>query len=232
MYDPFLILIGIVFAGVGMLASFVLKSKFQTYGNDPLNSGLSGKDIAERMLQDNGIYDVNVTSVAGTLTDHYNPLDKTVNLSLDVYQGRNTAAAAVAAHECGHAVQHARAYPWLQFRSNMVPVVNVSSQIMSYLTLGFAFGAYFAPSFGNGFLLVYILCQGMVTLFSIATLPVEVDASRRALAWLDSSGIVVGEQQARARDALNWAAYTYFVSALASIATLIYLILRFNSRRE
>ncbi len=232
MYDPILLLIGIVFAGIGMLASFVLKSKFQTYSADSLESGLSGRDIAEQMLNDNGIHDVSVTCVQGTLTDHYNPANKTVNLSVDVYQGVNTAAAAVAAHECGHAIQHALAYPWLQFRSNMVPVVNISSQVMSFLTFAFAFGAYFAPRMGNGFLLLYIICQGIVTLFAIATLPVEVDASKRALVWLDSSGVTVGAQQARAKDALTWAAYTYFVSALASIATLIYLIMQLNSRRQ
>jgi uncharacterized protein len=232
MYDPILMFISIAFAGIGMLASFVLKSKFQTYSNDPLDSGLSGRDIAEKMLHDNGVYDVSITCVGGMLTDHYNPANKTVNLSSDVYQGRNTAAAAVAAHECGHAIQHARAYPWLQFRSSMVPVVNISSQVMNMLVYAFAFGAFFAPRMGNTFLLLYIVCQAVVTLFAIATLPVEVDASRRALVWLDGADVTMGAQQARAKDALTWAAYTYFINALAAIATLVYLIMQLNSRRD
>jgi uncharacterized protein len=232
MYDPILILIGIAFAGIGTIASFVLKSKFQNYSNDPLESGLSGKDIAQQMLHDNGIYDASITCTQGSLTDHYNPSNKTVNLSADVYHGTNTAAAAVAAHECGHAIQHARAYPWLQFRSNMVPLVNISSQVMNLLVYAFAFGAFFAPRMGNTFLLLYIICQSVVTLFAIATLPVEIDASRRALVWLDGAGVTMGGQQARAKDALTWAAYTYFINALAAIATLIYLIVQLNSRRD
>jgi hypothetical protein len=232
MYDPILILIGIAFAGIGMLVSFMLKSKFQQYSSDPLESGFSGRDVAEKMLRDNGINNVQVTSVGGILSDHYNPQNRTVNLSNDVYSGQHTAAAAVAAHECGHAIQHATAYPWLQFRSNMVPVVNISSQLMSFLTMAFAFGAVYAPRLGNTFLLLYILCQGVVTMFAILTLPVEVDASRRALVWLDSAGITQGQQHKRAKDALTWAAYTYFVNALASIATLIYLIMKLNSSRR
>lgn len=234
MFDPILLVISLVFMGIGMLVSSRLKSKFATYSQERLSSGLTGKDIAQKMLRDNGIYDVNVVSVSGQLTDHYNPADKTVNLSSDVYHGQHVAAAAVAAHECGHAVQHATAYQWLTMRSKLVPAVQISSTIMNFLTIGLAFVAYMMPSLTNGMLLLFIILQSMITLFSIITLPVEVDASQRALAWLDNSGITRGQENTDAKDALKWAAYTYFISALGSIATLAYYIWRFlgNNRED
>ncbi|MBS1634814.1 MAG: zinc metallopeptidase [Bacteroidetes bacterium] len=233
-YDPILLILTLVFMGVGILVSSTLKGKFARYSREGMRSGLSGKEVAEKMLRDNGIYDVKVMSVQGQLTDHYNPADKTVNLSEDVYSGRHVAAAAVAAHECGHAVQHASAYQWLTMRSKLVPVVQISSMAMSFLTFGLAFLAYMTPSMTNTLLLIFIALQGMITLFSLITLPVEIDASRRALVWLDRAGITYGQEQADAKDALKWAAYTYVVSALASVATLIYFIMRFmgNNRED
>jgi Zn-dependent membrane protease YugP len=233
MFDPILLVISLAFMGIGMLVSSRLKSKFAKYSQERLSSGLSGKEIAQKMLRDNGIYDVNVVSVEGQLTDHYNPANKTVNLSHDVYNGQHVAAAAVAAHECGHAVQHATAYQWLTMRSKIVPIVQISSTIMNFLTLGLAFVAYSVPGLTNGMLLLFIILQSIITLFSIITLPVEVDASKRALVWLDNSGITRGQENADAKDALTWAAYTYFVSALGSIATLLYYIWRFlGNNRE
>lgn len=234
MFDPILLVISLVFMGIGMLVSSRLKNKFSHYSQESLRSGLSGKDIAQKMLRDNGIYDVNVVSVEGQLTDHYNPANKTVNLSHDVYHGHHVSAAAVAAHECGHAVQHATAYQWLTLRSRLVPAVQISSTILNFLTIGLAFAAYMMPTLTNSMLLIFIILQSAITLFSLVTLPVEVDASRRALVWLDSSGITRGEEHAHAKDALKWAAYTYFVGALASIATLMYYIWRFtgNNRKD
>lgn len=227
MYDPFLIIIGIAFMLIGYLVSARLKSKFAHYSQARLSSGMSGKDVAEKMLRDSGIYDVKVVSVEGQLTDHYNPLTKTVNLSNDVYHGRHVAAAAVSAHECGHAVQHATAYSWLTMRSKLVPVVQISSSIMNFLIIGMMFIGGIMPQMGNTMLLIFIVLQSMLTLFSIVTLPVEVDASNRALAWLNSSGITYSQEHEEAKDALKWAAYTYFVAALGSITTLIYYIWRF-----
>ncbi len=231
-YDMGFLAIAVIFMVIGMIVSGVLKSKFAKYSRERLGSGLSGKDVAEKMLRDSGIYDVKVLSVAGRLTDHYNPADKTVNLSTDVYNGRTVAAAAVAAHECGHAVQHATAYSWLTMRSKMVPAVQVASSLMSYLSLALFFIAYSSPHLTNTMLLIFIVLQGAITLFSVVTLPVEVDASKRALAWLNSAGITYGQEHSEAKDALRWAAYTYFVAALAAIASLLYLIWRYmgNSR--
>jgi uncharacterized protein len=230
--DPGLMLIGIVFLVIGMAVSFRLKSKFAHYSKEVLRSGLTGREIAEKMLRENGIYDVQVTSTPGFLSDHYDPSKRTVNLSESVFSGNNVSAAAVAAHECGHAVQHAHGYKMLALRSAMVPVTQFSSVLMNILVFGFMFGAFMAPQMTNSFLLIYIICQSVVTLFSIITLPVEVDASKRALAWLDSSGLTRGTEHEHAKDALKWAAYTYFVSALAAIATLVYLILQFMGRRD
>ncbi|MCC6181059.1 MAG: zinc metallopeptidase [Bacteroidia bacterium] len=229
-----LLVISLIFMGIGMLVSSRLKSKFSHYSQERLSSGLSGKEVAQKMLRDNGIYDVNVVSVEGQLTDHYNPVNKTVNLSTDVFHGQHVAAAAVAAHECGHAVQHATAYQWLTMRSKMVPAVQISSSIMNFLTIGLALIAFMMPALTNTMLIIFIILQGIITLFSIVTLPVEVDASQRALAWLNSANITRGEEDEHAKDALKWAAYTYFVSALASIATLAYYIWRFlgNNREE
>jgi uncharacterized protein len=227
MFDPFLLLITIVFMVVGMLVSARLKSRFAKYSQERLSSGLSGKEVAEKMLRDSGIYDVKVVSVEGQLTDHYNPTNKVVNLSHDVYHGRHVAAAAVAAHECGHAVQHATAYAWLGMRSKMVPVVQISSMMMGYLSIGLLFIGGMVHSMANSMLLVFIVLQSVITLFSLVTLPVEVDASKRALAWLNTSGMTHSYEHEEAKDALKWAAYTYFVSAMASIATLLYFIMRF-----
>ncbi len=232
MYDLGLLAIAIIFMVIGLLVSSTLKRKFARYSKERLSSGLSGKEIAEKMLKDNGIYDVKVLSVEGRLTDHYNPADKTVNLSADVYNGINIAAAAVAAHECGHAVQHATAYQWLTMRSKLVPAVQIASNLMSFLTIGLAFAAYSMHSMMNSMLLIFIVLQGAITLFSLITLPVEVDASKRALAWLDNSRLTRDYEHSEAKDALQWAAYTYFVAALGSIATLIYYIWRFTNNRD
>ena len=229
-FDGGLMLLGIAFAVIGMIIQWRLKSKIKQYSEEPLK--LSGKEVAEKMLKDSGIYDVQVTHQPGFLTDHYNPATKVVNLSEDVYNGRNIAAAAIAAHECGHAVQHASSYAWLTMRTKLVPVVQISSTLMNILMFAFFFAAYSVPHMGNNLLLIVIICQAALTLFSVITLPVEVDASRRGLAWLNSAGIVYGEEHDHAKDALTWAAYTYFAAALGAIASLIYLILRYtaNSR--
>jgi len=229
MFDLGLLMIALVFMAIGLLVSSRLKSKFAKYSKERLSSGLSGKEVAEKMLRENGIYDVRVTSVGGMLTDHYNPVEKTVNLSNDVYNNRTVAAAAIAAHECGHAVQHSTAYAWLKMRSALVPAVQIASNVMSFLTLGLAFIAFSSPSMLNSMLLLFIILQGAITLFSVITLPVEIDASRRALVWLDRSGITHNYEHSEAKDALKWAAYTYIVAALGSIATLLYYIWRFTS---
>ncbi|MES2681030.1 MAG: zinc metallopeptidase [Bacteroidota bacterium] len=232
MYDMGLLVISVLFMLIGLLVSSRLKAKFARYSKERLSSGLSGKEIAEKMLRDNGIYDVKVQSVRGQLTDHYNPADKTVNLSEDVYSGRNISAAAVAAHECGHAVQHSTAYAWLTMRSKLVPAVQVASSAMSFLTLGLAFIAYSSPTMMNSMLLIFIVLQGAIALFSLITLPVEIDASRRALAWLDNSRLTQSYEHEEAKDALKWAAYTYVVAALGAIATLVYYIWRFTQNNR
>jgi len=217
---------------LGIFISSRLKSKFAKYSQERLSSGLSGKEIAEKMLRDNGIYDVKVVSVQGILSDHYDPANKTVNLSDDVYNGRHVAAAAVAAHECGHAVQHSVAYRWLTMRSKLVPAVQIVSNLMGFLTFGLAIFAYASPSMLNSMLLIFIILQSAITLFSVITLPVEVDASRRALVWLDNSRLTRSQEHEDAKDALKWAAYTYFAAALGSIATLVYYIWRFTSNNR
>ncbi len=187
-----------------------------------LNSGMSGKEVAERMLADNGIYDVNIMSTEGQLTDHYNPSDRTVNLSTDVYYGRSVAAAAVAAHECGHAVQHAKSYHWLQFRSTMVPVVSISSNLLQWVLI---IGVLLIGFTGNPIVLgIGVAGLALVTIFSIITLPVEFDASRRALLWLRNNQTVMhtAEENVQAKDALWWAAMTYVIAALGALANLIY----------
>jgi len=215
--------------GIGMVVQYRLKSKFAEYGKLPTSSGLNGKQIAEKMLRDNGIYDVKVISVGGYLSDHYNPVNKTVNLSPEVYSGANISAAAVAAHECGHAVQHATAYSMLTLRSKLVPAVKVSSSLSQWIIiigLGFL-------GFGGGnptVLLIGIILFAVTTLFTIITLPVEFDASARALKWLDSSNITINTEHEKAKDALKWAALTYVVAALASIAMLVQYILIYQGR--
>jgi Zn-dependent membrane protease YugP len=232
MFDLGLLVIAGVFMLIGLLVSSRLKSKFARYSQERLSSGLSGKEVAEKMLRDNGIYDVRVLSTEGMLTDHYNPTNKTVSLSQGVYSQRTVAAAAVAAHECGHAIQHATAYAWLNMRSALVPAVQVASTVMNFLTFGLAFIAFSSPSLLNSMLLLFIILQGAITLFSLVTLPVEIDASRRALVWLNRSGITYSQEHSEAKDALKWAAYTYVVSALGSVATLLYYIWRFTSNNR
>jgi Zn-dependent membrane protease YugP len=222
--------IGIVFLLISLAVSWRLKSKFNEYSQIPIRSNLSGKEIAERMLKDHGIYDVRVLSVEGKLTDHYNPADKTVNLSPEVYEGRNAAAAAVSAHECGHAVQHAKAYSFLKMRSALVPVVSVASNYMQWVILG---GILLLSSTGNPTVLgVGVALFGLTTLFSFITLPVEFDASKRALAWIDNNGIVTSQEHAMSKDALWWAAMTYVVAALGSLATLLYYVSLLMGRRD
>ncbi|HOK61884.1 MAG: zinc metallopeptidase [Tenuifilum sp.] len=221
-------LIMMIFFVLSFMVSMQLRSKFARYSRMALPRGLSGKEVAELMLHNHGIYDVKVISVDGELTDHYNPANKTVNLSPDVYHGRSIAAAAVAAHECGHAIQHAQSYAFLQMRSALVPVVSVASRWVQWVLLAGVILLQTMPSI----LLIGVIMLGLTTLFSIITLPVEMDASRRALAWLNSSGLTYGEGALYARDALKWAALTYVVAALGSLATLLYYIGLLNSNDE
>ncbi len=225
-----LILISVVFMVIGFILSSVLKSKFNKYSQIPLTNGMSGADVAAAMLKYNHIYDVKITQVDGQLTDHYNPQDKTVNLSYDVYHGRSVASAAVAAHECGHAVQHASAYSFLQMRSSLVPVVNIAASLQQYL---FMFGLAGLGIFKSPILLIIALAAfGITTLFSLITLPVEFDASHRALVWLDGSGFARGEEYAGAKDALTWAAMTYVSAALAALVQFLYLLFMLLGRRD
>lgn len=210
---------------VGGIVNSKLKGKFKKYSKIPTVSGMSGKEIAEKMLADNNINNVKVISVPGKLTDHYNPMDRTVNLSPDVYQGKSVSAAAVAAHECGHALQHASAYQWLQMRSQMVPMVNYSNKMMSIIFILGIFGVGFLKviSFYQ-LIMLFIILQAIVTTFTLITLPVEFDASKRALSWLKSSNITSNEELTYADDALKWAASTYIVAALAAATYLLYYI--------
>ena len=210
---------------VGGFVSNRLKSKFKKYSKIPTSSGLSGKEIAQKMLDDHQIDDVKIISVAGKLTDHYNPQEKTINLSADVYNGRHVSAAAVAAHECGHAVQHAKSYQWLQMRSQMVPAVNFSNKLMSMIMILGLIGAGVLKMFPfTTIILVFVILQAVVTLFTLVTLPVEFDASRRALIWLKNSNISNEKEIHYSEDALKWAASTYVVAALAAAAYLLYYL--------
>jgi uncharacterized protein len=221
-------IVSLVFVGLSMLVSMVLKSKFSAYSKVELANGMTGKQVAEKMLRDNGIYDVQVVSVQGFLSDHYNPLNKTVNLSPNVYQGTSIAAAAVAAHECGHAVQHATSYTWLNLRSKLVPAVQFSSNIVQWILL---IGVVLINRFPQ-LLLVGIILFSITALFSIITLPVEFDASRRALAWLQNTNITTQQEFPKAKNALKWAATTYVVAALAAVVTLAQYILLYLSRQR
>ena len=221
----------ILFIAVALISYLVqanLKSKFERFSKIPLPNGMTGRDVAIKMLHDNGIYDVQVISTPGMLTDHYNPMNKTVNLSQGVYGECSIAAAAVAAHECGHAVQHARAYAPLRMRSAMVPIVQFSSSIVSWVLLA---GMLLMNTF-SGLLFLGILLFAVTTLFSFITLPVEIDASRRALVWLNTAGVTNVNTHDKATEALKSAAYTYVVAALSSLATLVYYIMIYMSRRE
>ena len=216
----------IIIGLVGLYVQSQLKSKFKKYSNLHLENGLSGKEIAEKMLHDNQIFEVRVISVKGQLTDHYNPKNKTINLSESVYNQRNAASAAVAAHECGHALQHATSYQWLNIRSSLVPAVGISSKFATVLLIAGIFLINTFPSL----LLAGIILFAATVVFSIVTLPVEYDASNRALAWLEDSNMLTDSEQSAAKDALKWAARTYVVAALSSIATLIYYLNFYNSR--
>jgi len=218
----------IVIAIVGFIVQAKLQSVFKKYSKVMFPGGLTGKDVAERMLHDNGIYDVKVVSTPGHLTDHYNPVNKTINLSRDVYYGNSIAAAAVAAHETGHALQHAKGYSMLKLRSTLVPAVEFASHWVQWILLA---GILMVNSF-PGLLLVGIGLFAIMTLFSFVTLPVEIDASHRALAWLRNSGITDYQTQGYAFDALKWAAYTYVIAALSSLATLLYYIMIYLNRRD
>ncbi len=223
-------LVSLVFIGISFLVSSILKSRFTKYSKVPLANGLSGKEIAEKMLRENGIMDVKVISVQGFLSDHYNPANKTVNLSPEVYAGTSVAAAAVAAHECGHAVQHATQYAPLQMRSKLVPIVNFSSMIVNIVLM---IGLVLAASGNSILLLVGIVLMSVTVLFTLITLPVEFDASKRALAWLDNTNVTNSEEYPKAKDALKWAATTYVVAALAAVVQLIqYIMIFMNSRNR
>lgn len=221
-------IIFIAFALISFAVQKSLQHRFEKYSKIPLPYGLTGRDIAQRMLQENGINDVTITQIDGTLTDHYNPTNHTINLSRGVYDGNSIAAAAVAAHETGHALQHAKAYAPLRIRSALVPVVSFASSWMQWVLL---IGILTVQSFPQ-ILLIGIILFGLTTLFSFITLPVEINASKRALAWLNNAGITTNETHPMAEDALRWAAYTYVVAALSSLATLVYYILIFLGGRR
>ncbi len=225
-----ILLVSLLFLGISFVVSAILKSKFTKYSKIPLSNGMSGREIAEKMLKDNGIYDVKVTSVEGFLSDHYNPANKTVNLSPDVYNGRSISAAAVAAHECGHAVQHATSYGPLVMRSKMVPAVQFSSMLVNWILL--AGMVVLASTKNPTVLLIGIILMGVTVLFTLVTLPVEFDASKRALAWLTNTNITNPQEYPKAKDALKWAATTYVVAALAAVVTLIQYIMIYLGSRD
>lgn len=217
-----------VFMLLSWLISYQLKAKFKKYSLIPMNYNMTGREVAIKMLNDNGIFDVQVISTSGQLTDHYNPLNKTVNLSEDVYYGKHIAAGAIAAHECGHAIQHASAYAWLKMRSALVPIVSFASNWVQWVLLG---GVLLISVFPQ-LLLAGIVLFALTTIFSFITLPVEINASNRAITWLVSSGVASYITLPKAQDALRWAAYTYVVAALGSLATLLYYIMIYLGRRE
>ncbi len=225
------IIAGVIFL-VSSYVSNKLKKKFKEYSNIQLQNGMSGAEIATKMLSDSGIHDVQVVSTPGMLTDHYDPRNKTVNLSEGVYNQRNAAAAAVSAHECGHAIQHATAYSWLTMRSKIVPAVGIASKFSNIVIMAGLGLSVAGMVFGNTVFLVGILLFGVTTFFSMITLPVEYDASNRALAWLEDTNMLTPEEHDGAKDALKWAARTYLVAALGSLATLLYFISMFMGRRN
>lgn len=222
-------LVSLLFVGISMIVSMILKSRFSAYSKIPLSARLTGKEVAEKMLRENGIYDVKVVSVDGFLSDHYNPLTKTINLSPEVYNNYSVAAAAVAAHETGHAVQHSTAYAWLNLRSKLVPAVQFSSTLVNWILL---IGVFMAASGNSTLLLVGIALFALTVLFSLITLPVEFDASRRALAWLNQTNVTNGQEYPKAKNALTWAAMTYVVAALAAVVTLVQYILIYMGSRD
>ena len=225
-----IMLVSILFLGISFIVSAILKSKFNKYSKVGLSNGMTGKEIAEKMLRENGIYDVKVTSVEGFLTDHYNPANKTVNLSPEVYNGQSVSAAAVAAHECGHAVQHANSYGPLVLRSKMVPAVQVSSMLVNWILL--AGLIVMATTNNTTVLLIGIIAMSVVVIFTLVSLPVEFDASKRALAWLKTTNVTNQREYPMAKDALKWAATTYVVAALAAVVQLVQYIMIYLGRRE
>jgi Zn-dependent membrane protease YugP len=225
---PSILIVSLVFVGISMLVSMVLKSKFNSYSKLPLANGMTGREVAEKMLRENGIYDVKVTSAEGFLSDHYNPVNKTVNLSPEVYNGQSISSAAVAVHECGHAVQHATSYAWLNMRSKLVPAVQLSSSLVQWVLL---IGIVMINRFPQ-LLLAGIILFAVTTLFSLITLPVEFDASRRGLAWLSRTNVTNQQEFPKAKNALKWAATTYVVAALASLVTLIQYIIIYSGRQR
>jgi Zn-dependent membrane protease YugP len=234
MIGPGYIVIFLIFIVISWIVGQQLKSKFKKYSKIAIDNQMSGKEIAEKMLHENGIYDVKVVSVQGQLSDHYNPATRTVNLSQDVYYGRSIASAAIASHECGHAVQHAKAYSMLQFRTALVPLQNISAKIMNVIFIMMFFGVFMFNSFISIDLALYVIvgCYAVFTLFAFVTLPVEIDASKRALMWLNSAGITGYGTHEKAEDALKWAAYTYVVAALSSLAMLLYFLFMLAGRRN
>jgi uncharacterized protein len=226
---PGILIVSLLFVGISLVVSMILKGKFSKYGKIPLANGLSGKLIAEKMLRENGIYDVQVTVSQGFLSDHYNPMNKTVNLSPDVYNGKSISAAAVAAHECGHAVQHATAYSWLMMRSRLVPVVQLTSNLVNIILL---IGVIMAASGNTTLLLIGIALMAVTVLFTLITLPVEFDASKRALVWLENTNVTNNVEYPKAKDALKWAAMTYVVAALAAVVTLVQYIMIYLGSRD
>ena len=221
--------VSLLFLGISFIVSMVLKSRFSKYGRVPLSAGLTGREIAERMLRESGIHDVQVVSVNGFLSDHYNPINKTINLSPEVFNSASVSAAAVAAPETGHAVQHGRAYAWLNLRSRLVPAVQVSSSIIPWILM---IGVILAYSGNSTLLLVGILLMSVTVLFTLITLPVEFDASRRALAWLNTTRVTNKREYPMAKDALKWAATTYVVAALAAVVQLFQYIMIFLGTRD
>ena len=226
---PSILLVSLLFIGISMVVSLILKRRFATYSKIPLSARLTGKEVSEKMLRENGIYDVKVVSVEGFLSDHYNPLNKTINLSPEVYNNYSVAAAAIAAHETGHAVQHATAYSWLTLRSKLVPMVQFSSTLVNWILL---IGVIMASSGNSTLLLIGIGLFALSVLFSIITLPVEFDASRRALAWLQQTNVTTATEYPKAKNALTWAAMTYVVAALAAVVTLVQYILIYMGGRD
>jgi Zn-dependent membrane protease YugP len=226
---PSIMLVSLLFIGISMVVSFILKRRFAAYSKIPLTARLTGKEVAEKMLRENGIYDVKVISVQGFLSDHYNPLNKTINLSPEVFNNYSVAAAAIAAHETGHAVQHATAYSWLTLRSKLVPAVQFSSTLVNWILL---IGVIMASSGNTTLLLVGIGLFALSVLFSLITLPVEFDASRRALAWLQNTNVTTTSEFPKAKNALTWAAMTYVVAALAAVVTLVQYILIYMGSRD
>lgn len=226
---PGIMLVSLLFIGISLIVSMILKGKFSKYSKIPLANGMSGKEVAEKMLRDNGIFDVKVTASQGFLSDHYNPANKTVNLSSEVYEGTSISSAAVAAHECGHAVQHANSYSWLTMRSRLVPVVQLTSNLVNIVLL---IGVIMAASGNTTLLLVGIAMMAVTVLFTLITLPVEFDASQRALVWLETTNVTNTTEFPKAKDALKWAAMTYVVAALAAVVTLVQYIMVYLGSRD